>query len=106
MGIQKTKDVNFFAVNEPDKPYCTMQVPIDDDEENDPVTHPSHYRVAGVEAIDIIRDSLTAEQFIGYCDGNAKKYILRWQKKNGLEDLKKAQVYLGWLIEELEREEK
>ena len=25
------------------------------------------------------------------------------QKKNGLEDLKKAQVYLGWLIEYLEK---
>ncbi|CIO44328.1 gp29 [Streptococcus pneumoniae] len=32
------------------------------------------------------------------------KYILRHQKKNGLEDLKKARKNLDWLIEEMEHE--
>lgn len=35
--------------------------------------------------------------------GNAIKYMLRFQKKNGLEDLKKARKNLDWLIEELEK---
>lgn len=36
---------------------------------------------------------------VGYLDGNAIKYLTRWRKKNGLEDLKKAQHYLEKLIE-------
>ncbi|HET3815786.1 TPA: DUF3310 domain-containing protein [Streptococcus pneumoniae] len=32
------------------------------------------------------------------------KYMLRFQKKNGLEDLKKARKNLDWLIEEMEHE--
>ncbi|HGJ2017105.1 TPA: DUF3310 domain-containing protein [Streptococcus pneumoniae] len=36
--------------------------------------------------------------------GNAIKYMLRFQKKNGLEDLKKARKNLDWLIEEMEHE--
>lgn len=63
------------------------------------VYNPSHYQIGNLEVIDIIKATQNPEQFIGYCDGNVKKYILRWQKKNGLEDLKKARVYLEWLIE-------
>ncbi|MFR9120273.1 MAG: DUF3310 domain-containing protein [Streptococcus parasanguinis] len=33
--------------------------------------------------------------------GNAIKYLCRFQKKNGLEDLDKAKKYLEWLIEDL-----
>jgi hypothetical protein len=32
------------------------------------------------------------------CTGNALKYLWRWKKKNGVEDLKKAQWYLNKLI--------
>lgn len=34
----------------------------------------------------------------------SKKYQLRFQKKNGLEDLKKARKNLDWLIEEMDDE--
>ena len=30
----------------------------------------------------------------------------RWRGKNGLEDLKKAQVYLNWLVETVEKTER
>jgi hypothetical protein len=50
-----------------------------------------------VEVIDIIRS-----QKADYLHGNVLKYILRWKFKNGVEDLRKAQVYLGWLIEQEE----
>ena len=33
-----------------------------------------------------------------YLEGNITKYMTRWQKKNGLEDLKKASHYLDKLI--------
>lgn len=39
--------------------------------------------------------------FIG---GNAIKYMLRFHRKNGVEDLKKARQNLDWLITLLENE--
>ena len=36
---------------------------------------------------------------IGYLEGCASKYITRWKKKNGLEDLKKALHYIDKTIE-------
>ena len=49
--------------------------------------------------IDAIRASLGDEDFASYCKGNIMKYIWRYRHKNGLEDLKKARVYLNWMIE-------
>ena len=66
---------------------------------NDAVNHPAHYADKAIEVIDYIRDTLTAEEFIGYCNGNVLKYVSRWQKKGGVEDLHKAQVYLGWAVQ-------
>jgi hypothetical protein len=38
---------------------------------------------------------------IGYLEANATKYVLRWKKKNGVEDLKKAKSYVEKLILEM-----
>lgn len=65
--------------------------------EIDNVNHPSHY-LGNVEVIDYIEDKLTTEQFEGYLVGNIIKYISRYRKKNGLEDLEKGQWYLNRLI--------
>ena len=74
---------------------------------SDRVNNPSHYQGAfGLEAIDVVRNfagDLTAVQ--GFYWGNAIKYMLRFQKKNGLEDLKKARKNLDWLIVEVEKDE-
>ena len=72
--------------------------------ENNPVNHPNHYTQGGIECIKAIEASMSPEGFQDYCKGNVQKYIWRWRDKNGLEDLKKAQVYLGWLIESVEKE--
>lgn len=40
---------------------------------------------------------------LNYYEGNVLKYLLRWRYKNGLEDLKKAQHYLSYLIEKEEK---
>ena len=69
----------------------------------DMVNHPNHY-AGQIEVIDYIRDKLTTEGFTEYCCGNVLKYISRWRKKDGIQDLKKAQVYLGWMIESAEKE--
>lgn len=67
------------------------------------VTKPKHYQGKyGLEAIEAIKNFLTEEELRGYYKGNALKYLLRERSKNGVEDLKKAQQNLGWLIEDLE----
>lgn len=70
----------------------------------DNVNRPSHYTFGKIECIDYIRDKMTPEEFQGFCIGNILKYVSRHKHKNGVEDLKKAQVYLGWLIESEETE--
>ena len=71
---------------------------------SDNVNSPDHYTQGGIETIDIIKAKLTPEEFAGYCKGNVIKYVTRANLKGGLEDLKKAAVYLDWLIESLEPE--
>lgn len=70
----------------------------------DNVNHPEHYRnIAGVEAIDILNDvvkDLPGKQAAMLW--NAMKYLFRFQKKNGVEDLKKARNYLDYLIADMD----
>lgn len=66
---------------------------------NDEINQPNHYTVGGIEVIEYIRAKLTNEQLKGYYTGNLLKYLSRADHKGGLEDYKKAQVYLKWLIE-------
>lgn len=66
---------------------------------SDNVNHPDHYTSGDIEVIDYIRDKLNKEEFTGYCIGNVIKYVSRWRMKGGVEDLRKAHVYLGWAIE-------
>ena len=73
------------------------------DVKDDKVNHPSHYTFGEIEVIDYIRDKMTSDEFQGYCMGNILKYVSRHKHKAGVEDLKKAQVYLGWLIESEEK---
>ena len=72
---------------------------------SDNVNHPNHYQTeGGLEVIDIIK-SVLGDGFEPYCIGNVLKYVSRYKKKNGLEDLKKARVYLGYIIDHLEVKE-
>ena len=68
------------------------------------VNHPSHYQSEnGVEAIDAIRAALGTKGTMDFCHGNAIKYLMRATKKgNYLEDLKKADWYLNYIIKEFE----
>lgn len=65
----------------------------------DNVNSPSHYTIGGIETIDYIKAKFTKEQFQAYCLGNCLKYLSRANHKNGVEDYRKARVYLDWLIE-------
>ena len=60
-------------------------------------TKPSipHYQQGGIEPIDFI-----ASNDMGFLAGNVIKYVYRYKKKNGLDDLLKAKQYIEWLIEQ------
>lgn len=76
--------------------------PEKEENKNDPVNHPSHYTDGKIEVIDYIED-----KGLGFCLGNAVKYISRAGKKDPekeIEDLQKAAWYINHRIEELEEE--
>lgn len=59
---------------------------------DDPVSHPSHYTDGRIEVIDFIED-----KGLGFHLGNAVKYISRAGKKDPtkeIEDLRKAMWYI------------
>ena len=67
----------------------------------DPVNHPKHYTAhpSGVECIQIT-------EHMGFCLGNAFKYIWRADLKgDAIEDLKKARWYLDREIERRSKNE-
>ena len=67
------------------------------------VNSPSHYRQGNMETIDMIKESLTEEEFSGYLKGNILKYVCRYKHKGmPLKDLMKSQ----WYLERLMREQK
>ena len=79
-----------------------MSKPINEDPRlHDPVNHPKHYtsHPSGVEVIQIT-------EHMGFCLGNAIKYILRCDlKKDAIEDLRKAAWYIQREIQKREASE-
>ena len=114
LSDESAVDCYWFLINEgligkPEQPEINfVKVERNDEVEptNDAVQHPSHYTQGGIECIDAIRASMTADGFCDYCKGNIIKYIWRWRDKGGVEDLRKASVYLDWLINAADVKEK
>lgn len=86
-----------------------LEVKFEDDSKSDGVEPKSdlidnqeHYTNNGIQPIEIMKANMTKEQYYGFLYGNLQKYISRHEKKNKLEDLKKAKTYLTWMIEEWE----
>ena len=67
----------------------------------DEPSKPAHYDT-GIDTIAFMRANCTPEQVEGFLRGNVFKYLQRYDKKNGVEDLKKATHYVQMLIEEVE----
>lgn len=69
----------------------------------DNVNNPDHYNTGTIECIEYLKDNMSREGYLGYLEGNCKKYLHRWRyKAKPVEDLKKARWYLDRLIKELE----
>ena len=59
----------------------------------DNIKEPPHYTANKIEPIDFI-----IQNEFNFCEGNVIKYISRYKRKNGIEDLKKAKQYIDFLI--------
>ena len=70
---------------------------------NDPVTHPAHYCTGKYECIEVMTEVFGVEAVKAFCRLNAFKYLFRSDRKNGVEDIKKANWYLTrfLMLEEL-----
>lgn len=74
---------------------------------HDAVNHPNHYTQGRVECIDALESATINKRGIeAVCTANIIKYLWRYESKNGIEDVKKAQWYLQKLIKELEKQQK
>ncbi|RKC16336.1 hypothetical protein JU72_03036 [Listeria monocytogenes] len=81
------------------KAMATVGVSMKNDN-NDNVNNPAHYTAGGIETLDYIKAKVS--DYPSYAVGNILKYVSRYEHKNGIEDLKKAQFYLNDLIEWME----
>ena len=78
---------------------------------DDIINNPNHYVVDGIECFDVIRKSQGTVAAMDFCACNIMKYAFRHRRKNGIEDMKKVQVYIDKFLklaevctdEELER---
>tara|TARA_R100000329_G_C7603557_1_gene214068 strand:+ start:1062 stop:1379 length:318 start_codon:yes stop_codon:yes gene_type:complete len=67
----------------------------------DMVNSPPHYNNSGIECIEAIK-AMLGGGFKYYLQGNILKYLWRYEYKDGVQDLKKAQWYLSELIDNVE----
>lgn len=78
------------TVPQPTPSSCSHSAP----PPKDPVENPSHYTFSSIEVIDAIE-----AWGCDFLEGNIIKYVARWKRKDGVQDLKKAAWYLKRLID-------
>jgi hypothetical protein len=67
----------------------------------DMVNQPPHYTGGAVECIDAIAEATKDLSGIeAHCTACAIKYLWRWKKKGGAEDLKKSRWYINRMLGE------
>lgn len=71
----------------------------------DNINHPKHYETDKVECIEAMEITQGRAAVMSFCLCNAFKYLWRHDRKNGLEDIKKARWYLDKYIKLAEKEE-
>lgn len=87
-----------------------VNIPESPSNQHDPVNKPKHYTLfpeKGIEVRDLMKvlaGQLDEEYWHGMLVSDyvqMMQYLLRWHRKNGLEDLEKAQWYLSKIIEQV-----
>lgn len=67
------------------------------------VNHPEHYNPGALETINVIEEYTKDLKGIEAFDtANIIKYVCRWKRKNGVEDLRKLVWYANHLINHIE----
>jgi hypothetical protein len=78
-------------------PHFNITEKVEDKKED--IEKPTRYNKRGkLECWDVILD-----QEMNFLEGNILKYLWRYKEKKGVEDLKKARVYLDKLISEVDK---
>lgn len=67
--------------------------------DHDNVNHPAHYETGKFECIDVMVETQGVETVKAYCLCAAFQYLYRHSRKNGVEDIKKAQWYIDKFLE-------
>ena len=92
--------ITIAVANEPQLDVALDIINAPGDLKEDTINRPAHYTDGKIETIEFIEDKK-----LGFCLGNAIKYISRAGKKDPtkeIEDLKKAEWYIKRRIKELE----
>ena len=63
----------------------------------DIIKEPAHYAKNKIEPIDYIISNK-----LDFCEGNVVKYITRYKRKGGIDDLKKCKQYIQFIIDKYE----
>lgn len=73
-----------------------IKINVENNNNSENITQPSRYKTkSGKQVLDLLKEDLLSDsEYIGFLKGNLYKYIHRYQRKNGKEDLEKAKFYL------------
>lgn len=70
--------------------------------EVDMVNQPPHYTQGGIECIDAIKAAITGKPpYEAWLVGQVIRYLWRYNFKNGVQDIEKAQFYINKLLQEV-----
>ena len=72
----------------------------------DVVNHPSHYETGKFECFDVMREIYGDAVVKNFSLCNAFKYLYRYSRKNGIEDIRKAKWYIDHFLEIVDEEER
>lgn len=61
-----------------------------------------HYKEMKIQPWDVLEEHMSQEKYVGYHVGTAIAYLIRHERKGGMNDIKKAHHHLTALIEYLE----
>lgn len=67
------------------------------------IDEPQHYIYSNFEVKDVVKTLVNENEIHGiscHYYANALEYLMRFKRKNGIEDLKKCQKYIDYLIKE------
>ena len=105
---QRRLGVNVYRDGDPEE-YQEAREEMGEDfiemEKIDDYIEPDYYHngTDGADTIEMIYRTFPFEHFRGFMKGNVIKYVTRYDRKNGPEDLKKAHTYLDRLRDYEER---